>query len=109
MKAVAVYPGKPGSAHITALPAPSIADIPGGRGVLVRIIRVGLDGTDREIDAAEYGTAPDGSDFLVIGHESFGVVEQVGPAVTEFAPGDYVVARVRRAGTSLYDIIDSPD
>jgi threonine dehydrogenase-like Zn-dependent dehydrogenase len=109
MKAVAVFPGKPGSAHLTDIPSPTVSDIPDGRGVLVRILRVGLDGTDREINAAEYGTAPDGSDFLVIGHESFGVVEEVGPAVTEFAPGDYVVARVRRAGTSLYDVIDSPD
>ena len=92
MKAVAVFPGKPGSAHLTDLPEPSMQDVPGGRGVLVRILRVGLDGTDREINAADYGTAPDGSDFLVIGHESFGVVEQVGPAVTEVAPGDYVVA-----------------
>jgi threonine dehydrogenase-like Zn-dependent dehydrogenase len=29
--------------------------------------------------------------------------------VTELAPGDYVVARVRRTGTGLYDVIDSPD
>jgi glucose 1-dehydrogenase len=110
MKAVAVHPGKAGSAHLTDLPEPSIGDVPGGRGVLVRILRVGLDGTDREINAAEYGAAPDGAGFLVIGHESFGVVEQVGPAVTELAPGDHVVARVRRAaGTSLYDAIDTPD
>jgi threonine dehydrogenase-like Zn-dependent dehydrogenase len=37
------------------------------------------------------------------------VVEQVGAAVTEFAPGDYVVARVRHAGTSGYDLVDRPD
>ncbi len=109
MKAVAVFPGKPGSAHLTDIPAPAVSDVPGGRGVLVRIERVGLDGTDREINAAEYGAAPDGSDYLVLGHESFGVVEEVGPAVTELAAGDYVVARVRRAGTSLYDLIDTPD
>jgi threonine dehydrogenase-like Zn-dependent dehydrogenase len=109
MKAIAVFPDKPGSAHLTDIAEPALDAVPNGRGVLVRILRVGLDGTDREINAAEYGTAPDGSDFLVIGHESFGVVEHVGPAVTELAPGDYVVARVRRSGTSLYDVIDSPD
>jgi glucose 1-dehydrogenase len=109
MKAVAVYPGKPGSAHLTDIPEPSLDAVPDGRGVLVRLLRVGLDGTDREITAGEYGAAPDGVDYLVLGHESFGVVEKVGPAVTELAPGDYVVARVRRAGTSLYDVIDSPD
>lgn len=109
MKAVAVFPGKPGSAHLTDIPEPSLEGVPDGRGVLVRILRVGLDGTDREITAGEYGAAPAGVDYLVLGHESFGVVEQVGPAVTELTPGDYVVARVRRAGTSLYDVIDSPD
>jgi len=109
MKAVAVHPGKAGSAHLADIPEPSLSDVPDGRGVLVRILRVGLDGTDREINAAEYGIAPDGADYLVLGHESFGVVEQVGPAVTEFSPGDYVVARVRRAGTSVYDDIDLPD
>ena len=109
MKAVAVFPGKADSAHLTDIPKPRVEDVPDGRGVLVRIIRVGLDGTDREINAAEYGTAPDGSDFLVIGHESFGVVEEVGPAVRELAPGDFVVARVRRAGQSLYDRLGMPD
>ena len=109
MRAVAVFPGRVDSAHLTELPAPTLDQIPGGRGVMVRILRVGLDGTDREINAGEYGAAPDGSDFLVIGHESFGVVEEVGPGVIELRPGDYVVARVRRAGTSIYDVIDAPD
>jgi threonine dehydrogenase-like Zn-dependent dehydrogenase len=40
--------------------------------------------------------SPDGEDFLVIGHESFGQVEKIGPEVTEVNPGDYVVAIVRR-------------
>jgi threonine dehydrogenase-like Zn-dependent dehydrogenase len=106
VKAVAVLPGKPGSAHLTEIPDPVLT---GDRDVLVRILQVGLDGTDKEINAAEYGVAPEGCDFLVIGHESFGVVEQVGPAVTELLPGDFVVARVRRAGTSLHDVIDRPD
>jgi threonine dehydrogenase-like Zn-dependent dehydrogenase len=110
VKAVAVVPGKPGSAHLTDIPSPKVSDVADGRGVLVRILRVGLDGTDREINAAEYGTAPDGYDYLILGHESLGVVEEVGDAVVEFAPGDYVVCRVRRAeGNSLYDAIDTPD
>ena len=28
-----------------------------GRGVLVKVLRVGVDGTDKEINAAEYGAA----------------------------------------------------
>ncbi len=109
MKAIAVFPGRVDSAHLTDIPRPSVTDIPDGRGVLVRVLRVGLDGTDKEINAAEYGTAPPGEDVLITGHESLGIVEEVGPAVTELAPGDYVVARVRRAGGSLYDLIDTPD
>jgi threonine dehydrogenase-like Zn-dependent dehydrogenase len=109
MKAVAVIPGKPNSVHLAELPAPSLDDIPGGRGVLVRVLRVGVDGTDKEINAAEYGAAPGGHSFLVIGHESFGQVEAVGPKVTELKPGDFVVATVRRPGTSLYDRIGTYD
>jgi threonine dehydrogenase-like Zn-dependent dehydrogenase len=88
---------------------PSIAEVPGGRGVLVKVLRVGVDGTDKEINAAEYGAAPDGFNFLVVGHESFGQVEEVGPNVTELAPGDYVVAMVRRPGFSIYDQIGLQD
>jgi glucose 1-dehydrogenase len=109
MKAIAVFPGKPNSAHLAELAKPSVSDVPGGRGVLVRVLRVGVDGTDREINAAEYGAAPDGYDFLVIGHEGFGQVEAVGPAVTFIRPGDFVVATVRRPGSSLYDAIGLQD
>lgn len=109
MKAIAVFPGKPGSIHLAEVPKPSIQDIPNGRGVLVKIFRVGVDGTDKEINAAEYGQAPPGSDFLIIGHESFGRVEAVGTKVTELAPGDYVAATVRRPGSSIYDRIGTYD
>jgi glucose 1-dehydrogenase len=109
MKAIAVYPGKPNTVHLAELPKPSVDELPNGKGVLVRVLRVGVDGTDREINAAEYGAAPDGYDFLVIGHESFGQVEAVGPNVTELRPGDYVVATVRRPGHSLYDQIGTYD
>ena len=109
MKAIAVKPGIPNTVHLTELPAPEVSDIPNGRGVLVRVLRVGVDGTDKEINAAEYGQAPPGYDFLIIGHESFGQVEAVGPNVTEVRPGDYVVATVRRPGSSIYDLIGTND
>ena len=109
MKAVAVFPGKPDSVHLADLPKPSVHEIPGGRGVLVKVLRVGVDGTDKEINAAEYGAPPPGFDFLVIGHEGFGQVEAVGPNVTEVRPGDYVVATVRRPGGSIYDLIGTND
>ena len=109
MKAIAVFPGQPNSMHLAEMPKPSVAEIPGGRGVLVKVLRVGVDGTDKEINAAEYGAAPEGYDFLVTGHESFGQVEAVGPNVTELRPGDYVVATVRRPGSSIYDRIGTYD
>jgi threonine dehydrogenase-like Zn-dependent dehydrogenase len=109
MKAIAVTPGVPNSAHLTELVKPSALDIPSGRGVLVKVLRVGVDGTDKEINAAEYGAAPDGFDFLVIGHEGFGQVEAIGPGVTFIKPGDFVVATVRRPGKSLYDAIGLQD
>lgn len=109
MKAIAVFPGKPNSVHLTDLAHPSVHEIPNGRGVLVRVLRVGVDGTDKEINAAEYGAAPEGYKFLVLGHESFGQVEAVGANVTEVRPGDYVVATVRRPGHSIYDVIGTND
>jgi glucose 1-dehydrogenase len=109
MKAIAVKPGIPNSAYLVEMPKPSVSDIAGGRGVLVKVLRVGVDGTDKEINNAEYGAAPAGDDFLVIGHEGFGVVEEVGPNVHELKPGDYVVATVRRPGTSIYDAIGTND
>jgi glucose 1-dehydrogenase len=109
MKAIAVLPGRPGSVHLAEMAKPSVSEVPGGRGVLVKVLRVGVDGTDREINAAEYGAAPEGYDFLIIGHEGFGQVEAVGPNVSFLRPGDFVVATVRRPGKSLYDAIGLQD
>lgn len=109
MKAVAVTPGTPNSVHLRDIDPPKLSDIPDGRGVLVKTLKVGVDATDREINDALYGTAPDGDDYLVIGHESFGVVTEVGENVREIKPGDYVTATVRRNGSSVYDAIDEND
>jgi glucose 1-dehydrogenase len=109
MKAIAVLPGQPNTIHMREVPKPRVSDVPNGRGVLVKILRVGVDGTDKEINAAEYGAAPAGDDFLILGHESFGRVEAVGPNVTELKPGDYAAATVRRPGSSLYDTIGTYD
>jgi threonine dehydrogenase-like Zn-dependent dehydrogenase len=109
MKAVAVIPGKPNSIHLREVPKPRIESIPNGRGVLVKVARVGVDGTDKEINAAEYGAPPPGDDYLILGHESLGRVEAVGPNVSELRPGDWVVASVRRPGSSIYDRIGLQD
>ncbi|GAA1287582.1 hypothetical protein Psi02_70660 [Planotetraspora silvatica] len=57
MKAIPVYPGKVDSARITDVPRPTVTDVPDGRGVLGRVLRVGLDGTDKEINAPPDGSA----------------------------------------------------
>ena len=110
MKAIAVHPGTPNSMHLREIPKPSVDAIPDGRGVLVEIIRVGVDGTDKEINLAEYGEAPPGDDFLVTGHENFGRVVAVGPNVPSvIRPGGLAVATVRRPGHSVYDSIGLQD
>jgi threonine dehydrogenase-like Zn-dependent dehydrogenase len=110
MKAIAVHPGKPNSIHLEDVPKPKVTDVPDGRGVLVRVLRVGVDGTDKEINAGEYGAAPPGDDFLITGHENFGEVVEVGPNVPDtIKPGTYVVSSVRRPGSSIYGKIGLQD
>jgi threonine dehydrogenase-like Zn-dependent dehydrogenase len=110
MKAIAVHPGTPDSIHLEDVREPSLNDIPAGRGVLVKVLRVGVDGTDKEINAAEYGAAPPGDDFLIIGHESLGRVVDVGPSVPDtIHPGTCVVASVRRPDSSPYGEIGLQD
>lgn len=109
MKAVAVTPKQKDSVHLIEMDEPKIEDIPNGRGVKVKTLRVGGCGTDREINNGEYGTAPNGSDFLVLGHENLGQVVETGENVQEVVPGDLVVCTVRRPGHSLYDIIGEQD
>src|SRR3954447_23088543 len=117
MKAVAVLPGKANSVHLQDIPVPKLAEqpqphvcrIPEGRSVLVKVLQIGVDATDREMNEALYGNAPPGGDHLVIGHESFGQVIEVGDKVTEVGPGDYVASTVRRPGQSLFDKIGRND
>ena len=109
MKAIAVTPKQPNSVRLVEMDKPKTDGIKDGRGVLVEVLRVGACGTDREINNGEYGVAPEGFDFLVLGHENFGRVAEIGENVREFAVGDYVVATVRRPGHSFYDDIGEQD
>jgi glucose 1-dehydrogenase len=107
VKALTVIPRKPSSAEVRdGIPEPALAN---DRSVKVKVLRVGLDGTDKEINAGEYGAPPPGDDYLILGHEGFGVVTEVGTAVDELRPGDYVVSIVRQAGDSIYDYVGTPD
>ncbi len=110
MKAVAVTPKKQNSVHLVRMEKPQLSHIKNGRGVVVEVLRVGACGTDREINNGEYGVAPKGSDFLVLGHENFGRVVEIGVNVSELDVGNYVVATVRRpCGNSIYDTIGLQD
>ena len=89
MRALTVQPGRAGSGAVRVVPDPEPAE---GE-VLVDVVRVGLCGTDAEIERGEYGRAPDGADLLVIGHESFGRVSRDAGSLKAGTP---VVASVRR-------------
>jgi glucose 1-dehydrogenase len=96
--------------HLREIPRPLVTDVGNGSGVLVEVLRVGVDGTDKEINAAEYGEAPPGEDFLITGHENVGRVLEVGPNVpSHIRPGSFVVATVRRPGASVYDSLGLQD
>lgn len=92
MRAVAVVPDSR-EVHLIDLEEPPLA---GPHDVKVRILDVGVCGTDREICRFDYGTPPSRAAHLVIGHESVGQVIDIGPAVTRVRKGDLVVPMVRR-------------
>jgi glucose 1-dehydrogenase len=92
MKAIAIIPGTSG-ARIVERPEPSIS---APDEVKVRIIRVGICGTDREELSGGRADAPEGQKELVIGHEMFGQVVSIGSSVTRVKAGDYAVFTVRR-------------
>src|SRR5436190_479872 len=92
MRAVGVLPQER-QVDIVPHPPPQLTK---ANEVKVRTIEVGVCGTDREICHFDYGTPPDGSDYLVLGHEALGEVVEAGPDVGEFRPGDLVVPSVRR-------------
>lgn len=85
-----IQPGVPNSARVAELPA--VAAGPGE--VLLRVLEVGVCGTDREIAHGLFGVPPTGTDTLVLGHEALAVVAHDGHG---FAQGDLVTATVRRS------------
>ncbi|HET6186842.1 MAG TPA: alcohol dehydrogenase catalytic domain-containing protein, partial [Trebonia sp.] len=80
MKAVSVFPGSR-EVKVIEQKEPGISQ---PDQVLLRILDVGICGTDWEICTFEYGTPPPGDDYLVIGHESLAEVVATGSAVERF-------------------------
>lgn len=92
MKAVAVFP-RTREARVINHPEPEIES---PTHVKIKMLEVGVCGTDREIAAFDYGTPPEGDEYLVIGHESLGEVVEIGSEVSHLKVGDLVVTMVRR-------------
>ncbi len=92
MKALGVFPGQK-KVEIVDHPEPGI-ERPDQ--VKIRMLDVGICGTDKEIVGFSLGTPPPGSDYLILGHESLGEVVETGSGVEDLKTGDLVVTSVRR-------------
>jgi len=83
MKAL-VYQGV-GKKALIDRPKPQIVD---PTDAVIRIVKTTICGTDLHILKGDLATCKPGR---ILGHEGVGVVDQVGPAVTAFKPGDRVL------------------
>jgi threonine dehydrogenase-like Zn-dependent dehydrogenase len=94
MKAAAVFPEKKSLAVVNDFPEPKLES---PTAVKLRVLHVGVCGTDREIASFQYEFPPPaGSPYLVIGHECLGEIVETGSAVHDLKPGDLVIPTVRR-------------
>ena len=91
VRAITLIPGQPDSAGLTELPDPQ----PGPGELLVAPLVLGVCGTDREILEGIHGSAPEGRERLVLGHELLARVLEAPPG-SGFEPGQPVAAVVRR-------------
>jgi glucose 1-dehydrogenase len=106
MKAIAVIPNT-NTLHLVDRPEPVIS---GPNEIKMRLLQVGICGTDREEAAGGRSKSPEGQTELVIGHEMFGQVVAVGQAVTRVKPGDFAVFTVRRGcNKCLPCLMNRPD
>ena len=66
MLALTVTPGKQNSLDLENVGSPPVCD----GAIIVRVLTLGICGTDLEIINGECGWSPPGTDQLIIGHES---------------------------------------
>jgi threonine dehydrogenase-like Zn-dependent dehydrogenase len=92
MKAIVVTPGKRNSVRLEEVDDPK----PNESEALLRVIEVGIDGTDIDINEGIYGESPAGSDYLIIGHECLSIVDDISDKSNGISKGDLVVPTVRR-------------
>src|SRR5687767_15794984 len=92
MKAIAVVPGT-SDVRLVERPEPGIG---AANQVKLRVLEVGICGTDREEANGHRADLPPGLNDLVLGHEMLGRVVEVGSGVSSVQPGDYALFTVRR-------------
>jgi len=92
MKAIALEPGT-SKVSLDEVEEPQIT-LPDE--IKMRILQVGICGTDREEATGGRADAPPGEKKLILGHEMFGEVVEVGEQVTTVRKGDLGVFSVRR-------------
>lgn len=92
MKAIAITPGVPEATLIT-IEEPQIST---PTQVKIKVLEVGICGTDREEVMGGRADAPEDDPHLIIGHEMMGEVVETGAEVANVRVGDYAVLTVRR-------------
>ena len=92
MKAIALVPGTT-DVSLDEVKEPQIT---APDEIKVKILEVGICGTDREEASGGRADAPPGEKKLILGHEMFGEVVEVGEEVKMVRKGDFGVFSVRR-------------
>ncbi len=112
MKALVVIPGSKG-VQLVDRPEPVISR---PDEIKLRVIRVGICGTDREETNGGRSKSPPGKNGLIIGHEMLGQVVDIGQAVRDVAVGDLALFTVRRGcghcmpcGMDRFDMCETGD
>lgn len=93
MRAIAITPGVPRSVRLVDREEPEIT---APDQVKLRVLGVGICGTDREEAEGGRAEAPDGAAELILGHEMLGEVVEIGSDASLVQPGDLAVFTVRR-------------
>lgn len=92
MKAIVIKPGVPDS-DIIEIDEPQLTR---ETQVKLKVLEVGICGTDREEVLGGRADAPEHAQHLVIGHEMLGQAIETGADVSTVSVGDYAVLTVRR-------------
>src|SRR5579885_819009 len=92
MKAVGVFPAAR-KVEMVDHPEPNIS---APNEVKLRMLEIGVCGTDRDLCRFKFGAPPEGFDHFILGHESLAEVVDAGDAVSTVKRGDFVVGMVRK-------------